>query len=125
MPQLAARAGPAAPGAVDGHRLADLEATDPFTELVDPAGVLVTKRERRVPRDDAGLELVHQVQIRVARSCTADSNHHLPRPRMRVSDLDKLWFRFPRHQLQCPHDRLLSIPLLASARGAFRRAASP
>ena len=79
-PRQAALAGPAAPGADDGHRLADLEAADPGAQGVHPAGVLVAERERRRPGQAAGLELVHQVQVGVAGAGAADLDQHLAGP---------------------------------------------
>src|SRR5690606_7025920 len=65
-----------APGAVDDDRLADLEALDAGPRRLDPAGVLVPERERRVEGERAGRPL-HQVQVRVAGAGAADPDQHL------------------------------------------------
>lgn len=56
----------APPASVDGDWLADLQTGDVGAEGGDPPGVLVPQGERRIPRQLAGLEVVHQVQVGVA-----------------------------------------------------------
>ena len=80
----AADAVPAAPRAVHGDRLADLEAGDAGAEGVDPAGVLVAERERRVERHQARRELVEQVEVGVAHAGAADLDDDLARARGRA-----------------------------------------
>ncbi len=99
----AALALPAAPGADDGDRLAGLEAADALAERVHPAGVLVAEREGRIPRQRAGLEVVHQVQVGVARPGGAHLHQHLTRPRHGDRHLDQLRLALPRRQPQRPH----------------------
>ena len=79
----------ATPGAHDGDRLAELDAGDADAERVDPPGVLVAERERRIPRQRSGLEVVHQVQVRVARPSSTDLHHHLARTRLWHRDVSR------------------------------------
>ena len=85
----------AAPGADHGNRLAGLEPGDTVTEQVDPAGVLVPERERRPPRKDAVLELVHQVQVGVAGAGASHLDDHLARAGLGVGDLPQDRFAVP------------------------------
>jgi hypothetical protein len=50
----------APPASVDGDWLADLQTGDVGAEGGDPPGVLVPQGERWIPRQLAGLEVVHQ-----------------------------------------------------------------
>ncbi len=80
----------AAPRAVDHDRLPDLEPAHPGAELLDPPGVLVAERERRVERQHARLEDVDQVDVGVADPGAADAHEHLARSRRRLVDLGDL-----------------------------------
>src|SRR5664280_383375 len=48
----------------------------------DPPGVLVPQGERRIPRQLAGLEVVHQVQVGVAGAGPTDLDHYLTAARL-------------------------------------------
>ena len=67
----------AAPRAVDGNGLANFQARDVRTERMDPSRVLVSERKRRSPWQQAFSEFAHQMQVRVTRTRTTDTNHHL------------------------------------------------
>jgi hypothetical protein len=64
--------------------------SDTGSGSLDPTRVLVADRERRTPRQRALLEVVHEVEIRVARTCPADPDEHLSRRRLGICDVAKL-----------------------------------
>jgi threonine dehydrogenase-like Zn-dependent dehydrogenase len=90
-------------GSDDRDRLAGLKAPSAGADGVYPPGVLVPQRERGVPREDTGLEIVHQVQVRVARPSGTDLNDHLARTRLRYRDFVKNRIALPRIQSQRLH----------------------
>ena len=94
----AGAAAPAAPRAVDGHRLALLEALDAGAERLDPARVLVAEGEGEV-EVHRPLRPLHQVQVRVACPGATDLDQDLPRPRLGNRDLTHLGRRLPGGQL--------------------------
>jgi hypothetical protein len=79
--------GAAAPSTDDRDGLAALQATYAGADAVYPPGVLVPERERRSPRQHSGLEVVHQVKVRVARPSSTDLDHYLARLRLRDREL--------------------------------------
>ena len=105
----AADAVPAAPRAVHGDGLADLEAGDAGAEGVDPAGVLVAERERRLVRHQSGRELVEQVEVGVADAGAADLDDDLAGTRIGLRDVAQLRVVLPGGELQGTHDRLQPI----------------
>jgi len=87
------------PRPIDGHRFADADALYPGAERLDPTCVLVAKGERWTPRQEPRLELVHEVEIRVARAGTTDSHHDLTRPRVWLRYLAEFGLVLPGCQL--------------------------
>ena len=129
-PVQAVPAGAAAPGTDDRDRLTAVQAPDAGAQGVDPAGVLVAERERGAPGQHAGVEVVHQVQVRVAGPSGTDLDHHLARSRLRHRDVVENRVALPRLQSQRLHVALLrrvggSTPTLRpdqrSRSGAFDR----
>ena len=98
---------PAARGAVHGHRLADLPAPHAGAEGVHPAGVLVAEGERHLPRHHVGLEVVDEVEVRVAEPGTADLHHDLAGAGLRVGHVLHLGLLLERDQPQRAHGTLL------------------
>ena len=78
---------PAAPRAVDRDGLSRLEPRDAGADRLDPARVLVAEGEGRVERQEAGRELVHEVEVRVARTRATDPDEHFAGPGFGVRDL--------------------------------------
>ena len=113
---------PATPRPVHGDGLADLEAGDPGAERLDPAGVLVAERERRVVGHQAGRELVEQVEVGVAHPGPADPHDDLAGTRLRLRDLTELGVVLPVGQLQGTHP---AIQVDRSGQLAPRRGVAP
>src|SRR5690606_10776423 len=101
--ELAPGAGAASPGPVDSHRLADFEAGHSLADRMDPASVLVSESERRVPGQGAFLELVHQMDVGVAGAGSADRHDHLARSRLGLGEVDELGACLPRLESKCFH----------------------
>src|SRR4051794_34287886 len=76
LPQAAAPAATAAPGAVDDHGLADVDAVGARPERRDDARHLVAERERQLVRDRPGGP-VHEVQVGVAQAGRANLEQDL------------------------------------------------
>ncbi len=102
-PLHAAVARAAAPRAVHGHRVADLNPRRARPECIDPARVLVSERERGTPGQQSALEVVHQVEIRVAGAGATDADAHLAGARLGVVDVDELRSVLPVDQSQRAH----------------------
>src|SRR5690606_18470171 len=116
---------PAPPRPVDRGGLADLEALDAGPERLDPAGVLVAERERRAPRHDALGEVVHQVQLGVARPCPADPDEHLARPRVGLGHLGQLRLLLPSGEPQRAHRRPPRSGLVGDVPGTCNQTRRP
>jgi hypothetical protein len=71
----------ASPRPIDGNRIADLDADDPLTQLVDDACALVAQGQRQSERLDGLGRQAHQPGIRVARPGGSDFQPHLTGPR--------------------------------------------
>src|SRR5690606_39463080 len=102
-PEPAPGAGPASPGPAAGDRLAHLEVGDTFSEGVYPYGVIVAEGERRVPRHHPFLEFVHEVDVGVAGSGSADCDYDFTRSWFGIGNVDELGRRLPRLQTKCFH----------------------
>ena len=76
---------------------------------MDPASILMAEGERWPPRELARLELVHQVDVGVARTSPADSDDHLSGTSYRIGDLDQDRVGLPFHQPHRLHGLLLSV----------------
>ena len=71
---------------------------------MDPAGVLVTKRERWPPGQLAGLEFMHQMKVGVAGTGAAHADDHLSRAGRGIRGIDEYRIRLPLHQAQRSHN---------------------
>jgi hypothetical protein len=105
----APRAAAATPGADDGHGLTDLQAGHALAEGVHPAGVLVAEGERRAPGQRPRLELVHQVQVGVARARGTHLHQHLTGAGVRARHLLEHRLALPVLQPQRAHVDLLRL----------------
>ena len=101
--QTTARACPTTPRSIDDNGIAFLHAGDTASHRVNPSGIFMTKRERRVEGQRPGFELIHQVKIRVAHARATNLDHHFPITRSGCGHLHQLWVALPGHQLQCAH----------------------
>src|SRR5659263_146355 len=97
-----------APRAVHEHRLSELKTPHTRSDRVDPSRVLVTERERRTPREQARLEIVHQVQVRVTGARTRDPDDDLTGTGLGLHHLAELRGLLPGDELQCEHGTSLS-----------------
>jgi hypothetical protein len=89
LPEAAAPADAAAPGAVDEHVVAHGDAACAVAQLDHSAGHLVAERERQVVGERARRP-VHEVEIRVTQAGTADAKQHLTGAGRRVVHVAQL-----------------------------------
>ncbi|MFN7969134.1 MAG: hypothetical protein U0P47_07350 [Acidimicrobiales bacterium] len=102
-PLDAAMASPAPRRAVDRNGLAELEPDDSGPDGLDPAGVLVAQGERRLERNHPRLEVVDQVQVRVAHPRTGDTHENLSGGGVGLLDVPDLRVVLPFGELHCVH----------------------
>jgi hypothetical protein len=76
---------------------------DAGTHRLDEPGVLVAQGEGQREREQPGVEVVHQVKVRMARARRRDAHHDLARPRFGIRNLPKLRRRLPGRQLKRSH----------------------
>ena len=92
-----------APRPRDSDRLADLPAVDAVAKGVNPPSVLVSESERRLPEHGPSIEVPHEMEIRVARTCSAHLHEHLPWTRFRDRDFGQDRIGSPLIQAKCTH----------------------
>ena len=96
-------------GAVHRDGLADLEPGHAVTERLDPPRVLVAQGEGRLEGHHPGLEVVDQVQVRVAHARAGDPDEHLPGAGVGLLDAADLGILLPSGQLHGVHRELLVV----------------
>jgi len=99
----AAHAAPASPRPVHGDRFTHLQTGDPGTEGLDPPGVLVAERERRLVGQQVRRELVEEVEVGVAHAGAADPHDDLAGTGLGLRDVAELGVVQPLRQLQGAH----------------------
>jgi hypothetical protein len=96
-------AGAASPCPYDCNRLPGVQAPDARAHRVDPPCVLVSERERRTPGQHPWVEVVHEVQVRMACASGTDLHHHLARTGLGDRNLLEHRAAPPGLQAQCLH----------------------
>src|SRR5262249_16672015 len=98
---------PAAPGAVNNHRVSGREPRGTGAKLLDPPRVLMSEGEGKFDRP-LGRGPLHQVEVGVTGTCASDFHKDLPRPGLGYRHFAEFGRLLPGDKLECFHARLLS-----------------